>query len=417
MRTRSRRLVTPAIAVAALALAALSASAATSPGALVDCGTAISAQWRQGADSSTKWVVLATRNLRCVAARSWVADLAPKAASSGTVDVVRFAGGDGWACLAGRSLLLGMCTSRDPAGTGNRVVMVIAASRANEFLIEGLASGSPSAAAALTGLTGSGGSTGGLTVSALRGRTGRAPTACVVTTGPAWRMGPRSGTQWRVYAGGGLTCLAAQGWLADLGSRLARHAGGAPAAFDGGDGWRCVVGKDAAVGACARGRTPREQGGDVELKYVVVAPVGADEAVLRRIASHGYDAGIRTLFYPSARVGSFERCGSWKGVSWRASSATGNRWRLGVAGGYPCASALASAPTLAGWSVADTGTRDVGVRGAWSCRSTAASLQTVCTWDGPSPSDGRTHAKLRIALVADRTGSADALATLLGGSG
>jgi hypothetical protein len=419
--SRSRRLsIIPGLLgllVVAIFLVGSGSGRAAAAAAFTDCGSAVGARWQQGRDSGVKWHVLATPNFRCVGARGWVADLSARSASTGTVDTVRFAGGSGWSCFAGRSLLLGMCVSRDPAGGSDRVVIVLGASPANQFLFDGFKAGSASATSALTGLLGSGGSGSGLTVTALRGRTGRAPAVCTTIAGPGWRIVPQSGSTWRVYAGGGLKCLAAQGWVADLGARLATHRGGAPLEFDGGDGWRCVVGtQNAYVGTCGRPRSAREPGGDLELKYVTVVPAGVQEALVARVASNGFDAAVRTLFYPVSAEGAFRRCGGWKGASWRAGGVTSDRWLYGVAGGYPCRPTIGFLSTLATWAKNDTGTRNVGVAGDWQCRSTAASLQTVCTWNGPPPaSDRREHAPLRVAIVADRAGAATELARLLGG--
>jgi hypothetical protein len=390
----------------------VAAVAATSPG-ITDCGTGDASRWRDGSRTGATWILLSSRNQTCAQARRWVAPLSAKTGSSGAIDQVSFRldTPEPAACVVRRSLLIGICTIPVAAGAA-KTVLLMAKTAINDSLRAAFVSSPATLTSTVVAVTGR--PADGLVVTdpGAGGAGGKRPDECSLTDGPSWRIAGVTGTRWRSYGGGGLPCLSAKGWVADVGARLVAHAGGRPTSFAGGDRWICHVGtREAMVGVCARPRRSTEPGADLEPKYVVVLPGSGQDQIAARVRANGYDAAVRQMGLPFAEVDAVDACGVTKAAIWQADS---DKWRLATTGGYPCATALFFARVLSAWSLAG-GARRAGVLGNWRCTSTAETLATRCVWTVAWPSDGRERAPLAIGLVPDKPGAAASLEALMTG--
>ena len=374
------------------------ASAATSP-TLRTCSTYSGPAWQQGAESGTRWVFVASEGLLCRDGRHWVNVLAPRIASTGTVDVQRFASGT-WSCLTGRSLGLGFCTSRE-GGTA-RTLFVTTDSRQGQALRDALRAGGTSSV--LGPLVGNGSASGG-TID-LDGEEPLLPSPCTARPGSRWSRTAPDGDMWLSYAGGGITCLAAQGWVIDVSARM--PVGTTPRQFEGGDSWHCIAGPNASsqgtrIGACARRANWRTS---LEPRFSVIAG-GVTMAVRSGLTARGYDQAIWEIAGASAPSFSLpQRCGH-KGVVWHVGGVAGNRWLVGTSGGYPCPVASAAAAKLLARTESRTSDTTMlkGVRDAWRCHFVASTRTTTCTWNGVArvPSGRRA---LKLVFTPERTGGA-----------
>lgn len=395
-----------------LAVGFVTSTASTSPGT-VDCGTLDASRWRDGARAGQAWILLTSRNQTCAQARRWVAALSARTASSGTIDQVSYRAETPApaSCVVRRSLLIGICTIPVEGGTP-KLVLLMAKTTINDALRAGFASTPATLQSTVIAVTGRPADATRLEPAGGGSTSGRRPDECSLTDGPTWRVAGLTGTRWRSYGGGGLPCLNAQGWVADVAARLVRHGGGRPTSFDGGDRWTCHVGtREAMIGVCARARRSTEPGADLEPKYVVVLPGTGQTEIAERVRQNGYDAAVKQMGRPFAEVGTVDACGVPKAAIWQRGS---DKWRLATTGGYPCSTALAFARRLSEWSLAG-GSHRAGVLGDWQCASTVSTLATRCVWAVDWPRDGRVRAPLAIGIVPDRPGAAAALETLMGG--
>lgn len=402
-RTARGMLVAALVCVLALTPGLAEARPADDPfRQFVDCGPASGASWRLGTETGTRWRVLATPQVRCAQAMTLFAGVTSRVASRGAVDIVTYAGAPGWSCTAGRSFGYGLCTLH--TSVLDHYVLIGAEARATEPLLRDVRAG--------TGI-----------VSVLRWFTGsrpmwtpptdsdappaQPPTACTPTTGALWsRTAPAGGNQWFTYTGGGMTCVAAQGWVADVSARIMRRTSGI-VEFDGGDGWRCLLGSaELRIGACAR-RSPQRT--DLEPAWVVVLG-GQTLDVRTPILGLGYDSALWHLAQrASASYRAARLCAALApGVTWNVDGVTGDSWLVGTIGGYPCEVAKGVAERLARQTRGDM-TRGVGIRTSWACTSTRATASITCTWKGVLPRIGAPP-MLRVVVMANRPG---ALATLV----
>jgi hypothetical protein len=356
--------------------------------------------WSQGGETGTRWNFIASANVLCREGRRYVDLLAPRIVSSGTVDVQRFASSDGWSCLTGRSLGLGYC-NRGVGGEA-RIVFVVADSTQGRALGSALRAGG--AGAVLGPVIGSGSGSGGAID--LDDEEAKQPTPCTARPGSPWSRTATAGNMWLSYAGGGITCLAAQGWVIDVSARM--PLGTAPREFDGGDGWHCLAGPNASprgsrIGACARRTNWRTS---LEPRHAVIAG-GLTTDLRSQLAAYGYDGAVWQLAGASAPATSQPRTCSHKGLVWRVGAASGNRWLVGAAGGYPCSVASSAATRLLAVTQDATADRTLrkGVRDAWRCQFTASTRTTACTWSGVSriPSGRRA---LTLVFTPERSGAA-----------
>lgn len=390
-------LLTAALAAAVGAVGPLGAAAETSPPTLVTCVSSHGPAWAYEGETGDEWRFIASPNVPCLEQRRFIGLLAPRILSTGSVDVVRFTTADGWSCLTGRTLALGYCNSR--AGGESKIVFVVPTSRSGRVLKDALVGGG--ATAVLGPLIGNGTATGGRGTDDEPRALG--PTPCTARAGSFWNRTLAEGNMWVAYAGGGITCLAAQGWIVDVSARMSSTT--RPVEFDGGDGWRCIVGPNATrqgsrVGACARTTNWRTS---LEPRFAVIAG-GVPGAVRTRLASRGYDAAVWEIAGAAPASFALPRTCTAKGMAWRVGSSSGNRWLVGASGGYPCAVAASAAAKLLARTQNATAdaTNLKGVRDAWSCRFTAATRTTRCTWNGGDAPRGRRA--LRLAFTPDRTG-------------
>lgn len=399
-------------AVAVVAAVAATTGAATSP-SIADCGAVDGARWRDGTRTGEAWILLSSRNQTCAQARRWVASLSARTASSGTIDQVSYRADtpEPGSCTARRSLLIGICII-PVEGSVARTVLLMAKTAVNDALRAGFLSTPATLGATVVAVTGRPADATRLEPAGGGSTSGRRPDECSLTDGPSWRIAGTTGTRWRSYGGGGLPCLNAKGWVADVGARLVAHAGGRPTSFDGGDRWTCHVGtREAMIGVCARARRSTEPGADLEPKYVVILPGTGQTEIAERVRQHGYDAAVKRMGRPFAEVGTVDACSVTKAAIWRSDS---DKWRLATTGGYPCSTALAFARRLSEWSLAG-GAHRVGVGGDWQCTSTVSTLTTRCVWTVDWPRDGQARAPLAIGIAPERPGAAAALEALLAG--
>ena len=354
MRRIVRVLTVTCVAAAALVAGAelpapASALAATEP-TFAACPALAGPGWTLGGESGSRWLFSRSAGMACSTGRRFVDLLGPRVASSGTVDVQRFTTSDGWACLAGRSLGLGLCTSR--AGGTSRTVFVVTDSRQGQALLAALNAGGSSTV--LGPLLGSGGGSGGL-IDLDSEQDAVEPTPCTPRPGSAWSRTAQGGNMWHSWAGGGITCLAAQGWVIDVSARM--PLGPSPRLFDGGDGWRCLAGPTAG-GQRPRAARRRLRAND-ELAHLA-------RAALLRDRGRGVERRARAAHRPRLRrrdlgdrgcigtaASAVQRCGH-KGLVWQIGAARGNTWLVGTSGGYPCVVAASAAVKL----LAQTATRD-----------------------------------------------------------
>lgn len=388
------------VAVAAIAVGLLGsprAGAGTAADPLRSCGTFNGPSWTYDGVTDDEWRFIATENVPCFEQRPWIRLLAPRIMSTGTVDVVRFNSGT-WSCLTARTLALGYCNSL--AGEA-RLVFVMPASPSTRVLKDALVAGG--AGSVLGPVIGSG------TPSGPRGADDEPqalrPSSCTARPGSYWNRTLATGNLWLTYAGGGITCLAAQGWVSDVSGRLSSSPN--PVQFNGGDGWRCIIGPNAArlgkrVGACARTTNWRTS---LEPRAAIIAG-GVTSIERTLLLSTGYDAALWLIAGQSPPSFSEPRTCSTKGVSWRVGSSTGNRWLVGAAGGYPCPVAAAAAAKLLERTRTATAdqTNLKGVRDKWSCRFVAVSRTTACTWSGSNVPRSRRH--MRMVFTPVRSGAA-----------
>lgn len=374
------------------------ASAGTTAEALRFCGTFNGPAWTYDGVTDDEWRFIASENVPCFEQRPWIRLLAPRIQSTGTADVVRFNDG-AWSCLTARTLALGYCNSR--AGAEARIVFVMPASPSTRALKDALVA--RGAGAVLGPVIGSG------TASGPRGNDDEPQalrvSSCTARPGSYWNRTLATGNLWLSYAGGGITCLAAQGWVIDVSGRMSSSPN--PVRFDGGDGWRCIIGANAArlgkrVGACARTTNWRTS---LEPRFAVIAG-GVTSIERTLLLSTGYDAALWLIAGQSPPSFSEPRTCTTKGVSWRIGTSTGNSWLVGTSGGYPCPVAAAAAATLLERTRTATAdqTNLKGVRDKWSCRFVAASRTTSCTWSGSNVPTSRRH--MRIVFTPVRAGAA-----------
>ena len=267
-----------ALAAASMALARPSAAAPaaifcgqTGTGPAAALATVGGAAWlREGASAKDRWYALASSSMRCDAVRALVAVVTARATSRGTVAQVAFVV-DGWRCTADRDLKVGSCSvllkgaARYVAVFPQNDYGQVSALTIYRGILD-LRDVAPTAEAP----AGAGPSTPDPPADAAAYR-GQVAQRCTPVAGARWafpertpagwtgtRPFPRgrSGDQWRVWALGGISCLAAQGWVADLSPRVVRD-------FTGLGGlrtesqWSCVTGGgELPVGLCQRFTEP-----------------------------------------------------------------------------------------------------------------------------------------------------------------
>ncbi|MFN0156203.1 MAG: hypothetical protein ACKVUT_17655 [Gaiella sp.] len=359
----------------------------------IDCGTSPGAAFNVGGASGSTWYVLVSVGTTCETGRQLVAGLTRRVVSSGTTDQVAFRLGD-WSCAVTRSGVLGGCSARIK-GTA-RYVVVLGVSTTNE-IIRGQLLGNTIRLDTIAPFPADpapppppapGGSYRGAT-----------PVRCTSVPGKPWQtpLPDRvAGNRWAVYAVGGLSCLAAQGWVADVTPRLPGRREGAGGDFFGDSGWHCwTSGAGLLLATCARGTNPR---GPLDPRGVVIVPDGFQRVLQGKNFSGSVELAL-SVIYDRRRPDQSElvdprSCGPQNipGARWTLSKQSGTRWLVGVRGGYPCSLVQAPMLTQLGeWAVAPAGsTRRSGVAGAWRCLtsslgSASGGTRLICLHDGLGP--------------------------------
>jgi hypothetical protein len=327
------------------------------------------AAWTTSALSGTGWYLLADRATVCAHARGLLPELSRRSASRGTAGRVVFPLPGGWTCAASRAALQAGC-SRLVKGQARYVVAIAATGGAGELtariLLDGDADARSFAPAPSSGSTPS--------EPARRAAPGE---ECSPVRGRAWSVGTGArrpeGSTWRVAAVGGLSCLAARGWVDDLTARMPGGTRRHVVDFDGGDGWRCRTSDPPLLlGVCARANGAR---GPLDFRGVVVAPA-LNQPSLRGLPLTIEEAvaAISDSRPDPRREGRPALCseGLFPGKRWTVGSQSGTRWLIAQRGGYPCQLSLGAAKAvLLEWALAEPGTRTTaGVAGSWTCTRT-----------------------------------------------
>lgn len=386
-----------ALVVAAAALARPSAKAPraifcaqTGTGAGAVLATVRGAAWlREGGDAKDQWYALASATMRCDAVRGIVAGLTAKATSRGTVAQLAFVV-DGWRCTADRDLRVGSCSVLQ-GGSARHVAVfpqndmgMTSALSIYRGLLD-LADVSPRAEPPV-------GSTEPAPAPAPDPAAYRGAPAqrCTAITGTRWQFAAsapagwprratyptgRSGDRWRVWALGGISCLAAQGWVADLAPRVVRDArgmGGLPTESQ----WTCVTGGgELLVGLCQRSTDPR---GLFDHRGLVIAPDVGDAYLPFSTISYEEVWHEMLRFNAAAErpLTEPQLCLDRRlpAAQWTVDGVSGTRWAVGSVGGYLCGFLLASGLERLTTFAASTGSpRSItgGVGGQWRCTRNA----------------------------------------------
>lgn len=341
------------------------APAATAP-STTDCDAVRGAPFDAPEGTIEKWLLIVA-GTSCETGRSLVAQLTRRVTSSGTVDQVVFRLGD-WSCSASRRSLIGGCSTLVKGAA--RYVIVLGAFTTNEIIKQQALRGTIRLDTLAPRPTTT------ETPAPTDGRLIPPPVRCSPVAGAPWVMPPparRTGTRWVVYAGGGLSCLAAQGWVADLSPRIPGRRTGVVGDFIDGD-WQCwTSGAGLLLGTCVRATSPR---GPFDFRGVVIAPDGYQEGLPEGVVSFGFESALTELYRRRAADQSYlvapRECGirTVAGARWSNGAESTTRWLVGVRA-YPCGLVLGSFLTqLAEWAAGPASTR---VFGLWRCGTTPSS--------------------------------------------
>ena len=360
-------------------------------------------RWRTATAESNRWLVLASPPILCGTALRLFPEIAARAASEGSVTRVAFVL-DGWRCVASRDVRQAGCSARLEGQ--DRYVLLLTSDDVGRLIGQSLVDGSiePRLLAPFPRASGggSGGGSGGASGSGRQPERYRGERAerCSAVTGPRWTFGAakpdgwgnrpyparQSGDRWRVWALGGLRCVAAQGWVDTVAPELvAPRFPGIRLPRTGEDDWRCTTGGKLLLGVCIRTSSPR---GPLDFRGAIVfpdipetsypfAPISYEHVVLKIVMAN------RTL---SPTADDKRICSTFPRTvptaTWRLPTRSGIGWLLGARGADLCFLAGAHLRQLAEWAATPVdGPRSAGVDGLWEC-SRLDGHTLVCAWNG-----------------------------------